>query len=347
MKAREVVENLKWLGADRMLLLSKDTKGKVLYPSGVAPAKSGVGRTYSDMVDEARDEGISVDAWLCLFPEDMVDVNPIVRKNPDILLVNRYGESNWERPTWSDVDPKYSTFWACPSAEQYVQYLESILREIAGSYRVDGLHMDYVRYPEAVEGRYYCYCHRCLRRFEQEYGYKFPTREVIHIRHYISIMCENVTGTVEKLSNAARGRGLTSSAYVFTDYVTAIESCYQDWPYFSRFLDYIVPTLYEVSPGYAGRMVSRARLVTDPKTKVVPAVYANRVVRRAVAGARRWTLRRGAEYIYEIAESCLEAGAKGIALFHYKTIFHHDTPNSLSPPEVVELRDSLKSLGLP
>ena len=341
--ADEIVENIKWLGVDNILLLTKNTKGKVFYPSGIAPSRST--GLFEAIIDKAGDEGIEVNAWLCLFEEDMHDVNPIVKEHPDILLVNRYGKSNWEQPTWSDMDTKYSTFWVCPSSQVYLDYLGRIIEELV-RYKLRGIHMDYVRYPEAVEGRYYCYCHRCLRKFREQYGYKFPTREVIHIRYYVSILTENVTNAVKALSDKARAHGLHSSAYVFTDYVTAIEACYQDWPAFSRYLDYLIPTLYEVSPSHARRLVSRAVDVTPEGLPIIPAVYANRMVRRAVKGVERWTTKRGADYIAELAKASLEAGAKGIALFNYATMFNQSLPMSLRKEDLVELRKKLAEIGL-
>lgn len=56
-----------------------------------------------------------------------------------------------QQPTWSDVNSKYSTFWVCPSLQVYLVCLASIVVELT-RYRLRGIRVDYVRYPEAVEG---------------------------------------------------------------------------------------------------------------------------------------------------------------------------------------------------
>ncbi len=344
--AKRFVENVKWLGVDNVLLLTKNTKSKVMYPSNIAPFDKKAAELYGDVVDFLKAEGIGVHAWLCLFQENLEDPSPIVKNNPNIVLVNKKGRSNFEEPTWSDVDPKYNTLWICPSSEIYINYLKDIIREITDNYKVDGIHLDYVRYPEAVEGRYYCYCKRCIKKFKDEYGFSFPTREVIELRYFVSILVENVTSAVRELSALSRKLGKEVSAYVFTDYVTAIECCYQDWPYFSRYLDFLVPTLYEVSPDYASVLVERARSVTFKDCSIVPAIYGNTAVRRSKKGGSRWSQKRDTKYILSLIEAIYNNGGNGVSFFLYDTLFDPDKPNGFPRDELLKLKKGLKGIGL-
>lgn len=66
-----------------------------------------------------------------------------------------------------------------PSHTGYRQYLMPLMREVVENYPVDGIHLDYIRYPEAVEGRHYRYCRRCRKKFKDEYGYELPANDVI------------------------------------------------------------------------------------------------------------------------------------------------------------------------
>ena len=63
--------------------------------------------------------------------------------------------------------------WLCPSnPENRKLELDSML-EVARKYPVDGLHFDYIRYPDSA----HCYCDGCRRRFEAESGRKVLDRD--------------------------------------------------------------------------------------------------------------------------------------------------------------------------
>ena len=342
--AKKFVEDVKWLDIDNVLLLTKNTKSKVMYYSDIAPYDENAASLYGEVTDYLKSEGIGIHAWLCLFHESLENPSPVVKNNPDIVLVNKNFKSNFDEPTWSDVAPKYSTLWICPSAEIYIDYLKDIIREIATNFKIDGIHFDYVRYPEAVEGRYYCYCKRCLKSFKEKYGFSFPTREVIEIRYFVSVLTDNVTNAVKELSYTSKKFGKQVSAYVFTDYVTAIECCYQDWPYFSRYLDFLIPTLYEVSPEYAGVLVERARAVASKKCKIMPAIYANTVVRRSQKGGLRWSQKRDAEYIISLVKAIYDNGGDGVSLFLYDTLFNPNRPGGFSREKLIKLKKGLNDI---
>jgi len=318
------------IGVNKIYLLTKYEDG-VTYRSRIAKSKvGGEFDVFAEIVGRAKDAGIEVHAWFCCYVESVKNPSDYLRAHPEALLVNRFGKTNLEEPTWSTVDTRYSTYWVCPSHTGYRQYLMSLMREVIENYPVDGIHLDYIRYPEAVEGRYYCYCRRCRERFKEEYGYELPANDVIKNRYYVSILCENVTDSVREFSNLVHQMGKKISAYVFTDYVTAIESCYQDWPYFSRFLDFLCPTTYEVSPDYVKTLVHRARSVMHEGCKLTPVVLSSPEILRSREGGRRWSRDRSPEYVISVARACLESGADGVVFFHYNS----------TPPEVLK---SLKS----
>jgi len=341
---KKLVNDLKTLEkVDFVLILTKSSDGTA-YPSQYTKnvcVKNP--QMYSEIVKALKDLGIETHAWFCLYIESVEKPSEIVKSNPGVLLVNKYGKSNLEEPTWSYIKPEYSIYWVCPSAELYREYLKKLMIEVIEKYDVDGIHLDYVRYPETLEGRYYCYCKRCLKRFKEEYGYIFPTNDVIHVRYYVTILCENVSSSVKEFAKLAKEHGKKISAYVFTDYTTAIEACYQDWPYFSRYLDLLLPTLYEVSPEWMKVLVKRAKSVASKGCKITPVIYTNTVIRRAVKGARRWSLKRNAEYILESMRSVKEAGADGIVFYHYSALFGKSVAGNLPKHELERVIEGLRT----
>ena len=51
--------------------------------------------------------------------------------------------------------------WLCPSNPENVKLELNAITEIVRNYKVDGIHLDYIRYP----GSHACYCTECRDRF--------------------------------------------------------------------------------------------------------------------------------------------------------------------------------------
>ena len=304
------------LGVEKLMLLTDkgETEERLAQPRGADFDP------YGALCAAAKKAGIEIHAWFCLYCEHIDRPTNIIRQHPEYLVVNRQRKTNIEQPTWSTLPGSQGIYWVCASAEEYRDYLAGLMTGVIERYGVDGIHLDYVRYPEEVEGRAYCYCERCLRQFKEKYGYELPAQDVIKNRYYVSIMCENVSRSVEHFSKLAHDRGREISAYVFTDYVTAIETCYQDWPWFSRFLDTLIITVYEVRDAYTRTLVERARAVTHEACKVATATYTHPGGRRSGDGGARWW--SGADQdILDTIQGSLDGGADGIYLFTYDALF--------------------------
>jgi uncharacterized lipoprotein YddW (UPF0748 family) len=322
-EARRIASECSEHGIDRIYLLAKDAGSSMEFKTKTCKSKVSSGfDPFREVVRSCNDVGIQVHAWFCLYAESPSDQSDYLRSHPEALIVNRHGKSNIEQPAWSTIGPQYSVHWVCASHEGYREYLASLMRDAIDGYEIDGVHLDYVRYPEEVEGRTYCYCERCRAKLKREYGYELPVNDVIKNRYYVSVMCENVSESVERFSEVARSGGREISAYVFTDYVTAIEACYQDWPHFSRFLDVLCPTVYEVSPEYVKTLTKRARSVIAPSCRLTPAIMSSDEVRRSLDGGERWSKERTPEYVLSVAKSCVDAGSDGFVLFIYDSTPH-------------------------
>lgn len=316
----EVVAELTSMGLSEVYLLAKQCS-VMTYPSRVAPSlpEAEERDSFGELVRACAAAGIRVHAWFKLYPESHAAPSPIVSEHPEILIVNSEGQSNLEEPAWKSAGQPI--LWACPGNEQYRSYLCDLMKEVATKYPISGIHLDFVRYPEEVPGRRYCYCEVCRKRFKDEYGYTLPSDSVVHNRYYVTILCENVARSVATFSDVARDLKVALSAYVFTDYTTAIEAVYQDWPSFSEHLSRVHPTLYEVSPSHAGRLVDRALRVTAPQCAVFPVVSPANHIWRGKLGGERWTPRIDADYVLNMLDSVVEAGADGVWFYLYEALF--------------------------
>ncbi|MDR1644528.1 MAG: family 10 glycosylhydrolase [Tannerellaceae bacterium] len=123
-------------------------RGDVIYPSAIEPfnrifsGRHGVSPGYDPLafaIEECHKRGLECHAWFITYPiGSAADVrskgnNSIVRRKPELCRLYN-GE-------WS-LDP------GMPGTPEYIL---SLVREIVGNYDVDGIHFDYIRYPEQAE----------------------------------------------------------------------------------------------------------------------------------------------------------------------------------------------------
>ena len=217
--------------------------GSAHYASDVLP-RSAVFQKYGDQIEQccaaARRHGIEVHVWkvnynLATAPKDFVEK---LRREGRTLL---------------SVEGKPYD-WLCPSnPENQKLELESLL-EVARKYPIDGLHLDYIRYPEGG----YCYCDGCRRRFEAESGRKVLDQDWpkecysgARSEEYNDWRCRQITSLVAAVSREAKKvrPGLKISAAVFVSYPWCRKSLAQDWPAWIKagYVDFVCPMDYMAS----------------------------------------------------------------------------------------------------
>jgi uncharacterized lipoprotein YddW (UPF0748 family) len=124
-----------------------------------------------------------------------------------------------------DVEGQYLS----PSVPAVGDHLERVVREIVRGYAVDGLHLDFVRYP----GPEYDYSRAALEGFRRRSGggdlLAGPTRDPVgwedYRRHVLTVL-------VTRLADAGRAErpGVVVSAAVTPDRALAVHHKFQDWP---------------------------------------------------------------------------------------------------------------------
>lgn len=212
--------------------------GVAHYASDVLP-RSATFKKYGDQIEQccvaAKKHGIEVHVWkvdfnLCTAPKDFVE------------KMRREGR------TQVSAAGKPSD-WLCPSHPENRKFeLESLL-EVARKYPVDGLHLDYIRYPDSS----HCFCSGCRDRFEAQCDHRvndWPNECSSGARkdEYNDWRCRQITSLVADVSREARKvrPGVKISAAVFGSYPDCRKSRGQDWPEWVKagYLDFICPMDY-------------------------------------------------------------------------------------------------------
>jgi len=139
--------------------------------------------------------------------------------------------------------------WLCPSHPENFALERDSMLEVAEKYAIDGIHFDYIRYPNDD----FCYCDGCRRRFEEGTGLSVPNWPLDCssgplASAYRDWRASRITRLVEAVASAAHGirPDLRVSAAVFSNYPSCRRSVGQDWPHWVRsgYLDFVCPMDY-------------------------------------------------------------------------------------------------------
>jgi len=209
--------------------LVKDSGG-VSYSSKIVPShRFRQWDPLEETVIVSRKFGMETYPWFCVFPEGEANLKGPLIAHPEWAVVNSKGK-------------KYG--YSDPAKADARRYETSLILEVLNNYDVDGIMLDYTRYPASD----YCYCDYCCSQFMKEHGAnpkELPKRGELRER-WDSWRRERVTSFVKDLSesvHSAKPRAKLAS-YCWT--TASLYNVYQDWPAWARrgYLDFITPTGY-------------------------------------------------------------------------------------------------------
>ena len=125
--------------------------------------------------------------------------------------------------------------------------------ELVRRYDVDGIHFDYIRYPDGD----HCFCGGCRERFARALApasLEWP-RDVLaggaHRQAWLDWRRDNITKVVQSVGAQTRALkpGVKLSAAVFSNWSTDRDTVGQDWSLWCqrRYLDFVCPMDYTAS----------------------------------------------------------------------------------------------------
>ena len=170
---------------DRMVLAGINTvffetlnSSYTIYPSQVAPQQNPLVSGWDPLeaaIKLAHERGMELHAWVWTFAATNQRHNMILN-----LPRNYLGPVLSQRPDWVMTDHEGSRFhyssgkvFLDPANPEVRSYLSSLINEIATNYNVDGIHLDYIRYPfESPTGKLtYGYGAAAREQFQAQTGF--------------------------------------------------------------------------------------------------------------------------------------------------------------------------------
>ncbi len=189
----------------------------VMYSAGQDP------ETYKRIGKIVKKTDMEFHAWI---PTMIQNNNPAIK--PEWYAVNGLGESSLDKPAYVS----YYKF-ICPNQEEFRQYLEEMYGRIADIPEVDGIHLDYIRYPDVILARGlwekyglvmdreypqfdYCYCDKCVSDFKTKTGIDIRSVEdPSQIEEWKQFRYDLITDLVNRLALMVHSKNKSINAAVF------------------------------------------------------------------------------------------------------------------------------------
>ena len=245
--------------------------GLAHYPSKLLPVSSRVkdaGDQVAECLKACRKYGIELYVWKVNFnlstaPREFVQQMRAARR------------------TQKDRDGK-DVNWLCPSHDENFALERDSMLEVAREYDVDGIHFDYIRYPD----RNACFCEGCRERFEKTADLKlnqWPEDALTgeHAAKFADWRREQITRLVRVVSLEAHQLKprLKVSAAVWGGWRNARESIGQDARAWidAGYLDFACPMNYEGDDEVFTELVRKQVAATNHKTPLYIGIGAHKL----------------------------------------------------------------------
>ena len=197
-------------------LKSKGLDG-LMYNGGQDP------ETYRRVGKFAKEAGLEFHTWI-----PTMNQSPKGNLTKELYAVNGKGESAFDKPAYV-----FYYKFLCPNREEVYQFLAEMYGAVAEVKEVDGIHLDYIRFPDVILARGlwdkyglvmdreypeydYCYCDKCVNDFKAQSGIDINSVEdPAEVLEWKQFRYDLITNMVNRLAEVVHGKGKKINAAVF------------------------------------------------------------------------------------------------------------------------------------
>ncbi|MEG4991861.1 family 10 glycosylhydrolase [Microcoleus sp. B4-D1] len=246
--------------------------GYTIYPSQVAPQQNPLTVGWDPLasaVKLAHERGMELHAWVWVFATGNKRHNTLIGKPSSYP-----GPVLSAHPQWANIDNKGRTqnpndgkFYLDPANPEARNYLLQIVNEIANNYKVDGVQLDYIRYPFQDDNANFTYGYGIAARqqFRQLTGsdpVNISPRNGSLWRQWVEFKTNQINSFVAEVSQLLRQnypRTILSVAVFPHPESQRIYKIQQNWEVWARqgIVDLIVPMTYALD-------TNRLQRITEP-----------------------------------------------------------------------------------
>jgi uncharacterized lipoprotein YddW (UPF0748 family) len=277
------------------------------YASAVLPRS----RVFDEQGDQlaacvaaAKPLGLRVHAWLLCFATEGATPERIeIFRKRGWLLSNPDGSAR---------------AWLDPAVPEVRAYLVSAVREMAVNFKTDGVHLDFVRYPDFLSSL----GPTVKARFEKDTGRRaadWPedVKSGALRAQFMRWRAEQVSDLVQAAQRVVKrdAPGKLLTAAVFGKYPSCVDAVGQDWESWINIglVDYVVPMNYTEDSGKFNEWLTQQTRTRKQALKVLPGI-----------GVTAAESRLDAAQVIDQIQAVRRAGCPGFALFDLDTTLRQE-----------------------
>lgn len=301
-------------------------RGDTYYHSTIDPPSTSLRAPLKDfdplgyLLTLAHREGIEVHAWLNIYYawSDTKNAPPsshLVSRHPEWILRNARGVRMDKVPPSKWKSERMEGYFLSPGVAAFRDHMANVVRELVTNYDVDGIHLDYIRYPNKT----YSFDPQSRSDFLLAYGVD-PVELAANRATLEKTVGSRALAAMDSLQSEGRSQQVDSmvmaihaacggkplSAAVIADPNLARKDKAQDWPRWvqQKWVEFVVPMAYSMPPlEIEGRARIYNRLVGVDHVLIGLGVYDGRD-----------------EYLAESVELLREVPVAGYAIFSYNAL---------------------------
>lgn len=233
-------------------------------------------------VKEAHKRNIKIHCWFESFyignKSPLSESNSILAVKPSWM--NR-PKQKADYQGYVSHSQEHNGYFLDPANPEVADFLLALINEIITTYRVDGINVDYVRYPNIAKENFsnqWGYTQYARNEFMELYGI-----DPININskgndwdNWCDYRTDRITSYVERVSRLLRKKKVTFSTVIFPDYKVSLNTKFQDWSTWSdnKYVDAFTPLILTSDDELAKSMLEEIKRKTASSTTIYPGLFA-------------------------------------------------------------------------
>lgn len=270
-------------------------------------------------IDEGKKAGIEIHAWVeNFFVGVSGQIGPVKSLKPEWSMISRQGHDYQYVPMYN-----INYYFLNPVNPEVRDFVSGIYKELLQKYDVDGLHLDYIRYPDSGD-------------FSNDFGYDPYTRDLFKQQHgvdpieiypgnelwdeWVDFRKNTINEFVYRISNEAKEwkPDIRISAAVWPNYVDGPAALLQeprDWVA-KNYIDQLFPMSYNPDVSLVANDAKNSVDLTGGKALVVIGVATFNDLRK--------------DTLLGQIKASIDEGVSGSAIFEYESLFEQGYDKALA-----------------
>lgn len=289
-KIKEIVNNIKQAGL-KDIYLETFYHGYTIYPSEIAKEFGFENQNpkfkdtdiLKEWVKAAHQNDLKLHVWFETFYAGTGNSGPILSRKPEWANIQRKNIRTKELKP-SSIEP--NAFFMDPANPEVRYYVVNLVSEICKNYEVDGINLDYIRYPNSLPENFpsyldstWGYTETARKEFKLQMGIdpvkltpddKLWADWVQYRQRKVNLMVREVYQEIKSIN-----KNIILSAVVFPDREKAAVQKLQNWKDWivCRYIDRLTPIILGSSPELIATYCLQLRDLSQGQIEIIPGIF--------------------------------------------------------------------------